>query len=93
MQELDATPAGEPGGPLDPTPEAGAPSAPSENAAPDPAAAAEATELYEAGRRAALAMFVDAHNTGYYINSYTTKLNPTMDTRAREAARGGPSSE
>ena len=27
-----------------------------------------------------MAMFVDAHNTGYYINSYTTKLNPTMDT-------------
>ena len=36
--------------------------------------------LFEAGNRAALAMFVDAHNTGYYINSYTTKLNPIMDT-------------
>ena len=23
--------------------------------------------------------FADNHNAGYYINSYTTKLNPTMD--------------
>ena len=27
--------------------------------------------------KAALATFVDAHNIGYYVNSYTTKLNPT----------------
>ena len=27
----------------------------------------------------ALATFVDAHNTSYYVNSYTTKVNPTMD--------------
>ena len=28
---------------------------------------------------AAVAAFVDSHNTGYYVNSYTTKLNPTLD--------------
>ena len=27
----------------------------------------------------ALATFIDAHNTSYYVNSYTTKVNPTMD--------------
>ena len=43
-------------------------------------AASLSDALYEAGTRAAVAMFVDAHNTGYYINSYTAKLNPTMDT-------------
>ena len=43
-------------------------------------AASLSDALYEAGTQAAVAMFVDAHNTGYYINSYTTKLNPTMDT-------------
>ena len=35
--------------------------------------------MREAASQAALAMFVDAHNTGYLVNSYTTKLNPTMD--------------
>ena len=25
-------------------------------------------------------LFADAHNAGFYINSYTTKLNPGMDT-------------
>ena len=35
--------------------------------------------LKESSAKAALATFVDAHNTGYYVNSYTTKLNPTMD--------------
>ena len=29
--------------------------------------------------QAAHLAFVDNHNAGYYINSYTTKLNPTMD--------------
>jgi hypothetical protein len=29
--------------------------------------------------KAALAMFVVSHNAGYYINSYTTKVNPGMD--------------
>ncbi|CAK0895070.1 unnamed protein product, partial [Prorocentrum cordatum] len=29
--------------------------------------------------RHALATFVDAHNTSYYVNSYTTKVNPSMD--------------
>ena len=27
----------------------------------------------------AVATFVDAHNTSYYVNSYTTKVNPRMD--------------
>ena len=27
----------------------------------------------------ALATFIDAHSTSYYVNSYTTKVNPTMD--------------
>ena len=44
-------------------------------AAPD-----QAKLLYEAGGRAAMAMFVDAHNTAYYINAYTTKVNPSMDS-------------
>ncbi len=35
--------------------------------------------LKAASAKGALATFVDAHNTGYYVNSYTTKLNPTMD--------------
>ena len=29
--------------------------------------------------RSSLGLFVDAHNTGYYINNYTTKTNPVMD--------------
>ncbi|CAK0841403.1 unnamed protein product, partial [Prorocentrum cordatum] len=29
--------------------------------------------------RHALATFVDAHNTSYYVNSYTTKVKPSMD--------------
>ncbi|CAK0795192.1 unnamed protein product, partial [Prorocentrum cordatum] len=29
--------------------------------------------------RHALATFVDAHNTSYYVNSYTTNVNPSMD--------------
>lgn len=29
---------------------------------------------------AALAMFVDSHNAGYYINAYTIKVNPGMDS-------------
>ncbi|CAK0817607.1 unnamed protein product, partial [Prorocentrum cordatum] len=29
--------------------------------------------------RHALATFVDAHNASYYVNSYTTKVNPSMD--------------
>ena len=33
-------------------------------------------------------MFVDAHNTGYYVNAYTTKLNPTMDDVLRKLLDG-----
>ena len=36
-------------------------------------------ELLKVASRASSDIFVDAHNTGYYINSYTTKLNPGMD--------------
>ena len=36
-------------------------------------------DIKAASKAAALAAFVDSHNTGYYVNSYTTKLNPTMD--------------
>jgi hypothetical protein len=35
--------------------------------------------ISHAAHSAAVASFVDAHNTSYYINSYTTKVNPTMD--------------
>ena len=33
-------------------------------------------------------IFIDAHNAGYYINSYTTKVNPTMDTVLRKLMDG-----
>eukprot|EP00973_Karenia_brevis_P023988 3307145-Karenia_brevis.AAC.1 len=36
-------------------------------------------EIKASSRDAALAAFADSHNTGYYVKSYTTKLNPTMD--------------
>ena len=35
--------------------------------------------IYTECNHAAHMAFVDNHNAGYYINSYTTKLNPTMD--------------
>ena len=35
--------------------------------------------IFKACRKAAHDAFVDNHNTGYYINAYTTKLNPTTD--------------
>ena len=41
---------------------------------------AEMEKVYTECNRAAHMAFVDNHNAGYYINSYTTKLNPTMDT-------------
>ena len=44
--------------------------------------------LAQAVEGASLALFVDAHNTGYYINSYTTKLNPTMDNVLRRLLDG-----
>jgi len=40
---------------------------------------AELEKVYTECNRAAHMAFVDNHNAGYYINSYTTKLNPTMD--------------
>ena len=40
---------------------------------------AEMEKIYKECNRAANMAFVDNHNAGYYINSYTTKLNPTLD--------------
>ena len=48
----------------------------------------ECTQLANAANAAAKAVFVDAHNTGYYINAYTTKLNPTMDTVLQRLLEG-----
>ena len=36
----------------------------------------------------ASAMFVDAHNTGFYINSYTTKVAPGMDGVLNQLVKG-----
>ena len=33
-------------------------------------------------------LFADAHNAGFYINSYTTKLNPGMDTVLQRLLEG-----
>ena len=44
--------------------------------------------VHEAVARAASAMFVDAHNTGYYINAYTTKSNPGMDNVMQKLLAG-----
>ncbi len=41
----------------------------------DDATASAIKACFAAGR----AIFIDAHNAGFYINSYTTKVNPTMD--------------
>ena len=45
-------------------------------------------QLMNKAKEAAFDMFVDAHNAGYYINSYTTKLNPTMDMVLRRLLDG-----
>ena len=45
-------------------------------------------DIREAVERAVLAMFVDSHNTGYYINSYTTKVNPGMDNVMKKLLNG-----
>ena len=39
----------------------------------------EIEKVYKACNDAAHMAFVDNHNAGYYINSYTTKLNPSLD--------------
>lgn len=44
---------------------------------------AELEKVYKACTEAAHMAFVDNHNAGYYINSYTTKLNPTLDNVLR----------
>ena len=44
-----------------------------------PADRQDADMVSGAAQASAVAAFVDAHNTSYYINSYTTKVNPTMD--------------
>jgi len=45
-------------------------------------------DILKACAAAAKDMFVDAHNAGYYINSYTTKVNPTMDNVMRQIMEG-----
>ena len=40
---------------------------------------AQLEEIYKECSKAAHMAFVDSHNAGYHINSYTTKLNPTLD--------------
>ena len=50
----------------------------------DPARASLQRDL----ERHALATFVDAHNTSYYVNSYTTKVNPCMDDVLRKLLDG-----
>ena len=46
------------------------------------------SEFIDTASNTALALFVDAHNTGCYINSYTTKVNPTMDNVLRRLLDG-----
>ena len=63
--------------------------APQEDTSQDHASAADSSDatrepdstvhVHLSAERAATAMFVDSHNTGFYINSYTTKVNPGMD--------------
>ena len=50
--------------------------------------AEEFQELAKPLAQAVVASFVDAHNTGYYINSYTTKVNPNMDNVLRRLFDG-----
>ena len=46
----------------------------------DPMAlSADDYKFQQAMEKNALATFIDAHNTSYYVNAYTTKVNPTMD--------------
>ena len=48
---------------------------------PTSSGAADASDdpVCQAARAAAVATFVDAHNTSYYVKSYATKVNQTMD--------------
>ena len=48
----------------------------------------ETEDILKACAAAAIDMFVDAHNAGYYINAYTTKVNPTMDNVMRQIMQG-----
>ena len=50
----------------------------------DDATAAAMKASFASGR----AIFIDAHNAGFYINSYTTKVNPTMDNVMRRLMEG-----
>jgi len=61
-----------------------------EDALPSPATLAsdDVDGIRKACTAAAMDMFVDAHNAGYYINSYTTKVNATMDTVLRNLMEG-----
>ena len=44
--------------------------------------------MFSSCAAAAKDMVVDAHNAGYYINSYTTKVNPGMDNVMRKIMEG-----
>ena len=58
---------------------------------PDDSSTHEVCELHKKIDAEVTASFSDGINTGFYVNSYTTKHCPTMDGRAgRDAARLGP---
>jgi len=46
------------------------------------------THIWQACLQAGKDIFIDAHNTGFYINSYTTKVNPGMDNVLRRILQG-----
>jgi len=48
----------------------------------------EVSATMKACLRAGRDIFIDAHNTGFYINSYTTKVNPTMDNVLQRIMQG-----
>ncbi|CAK0815452.1 unnamed protein product [Prorocentrum cordatum] len=70
---------GPPSGPQRPSSDAGDDAAaPASGWEGDPDAETDLVRhLYEAGNRTVVAMFVDAHSAGYYMNSYTAKVKPT----------------
>ena len=45
-------------------------------------------DIQDAATAYALASYSDAHNAGFYINSYTTKVNPTLDDVLRNLLDG-----
>ena len=53
----------------------------------DPDELVEVQKVYKACIDAAHMVFVDNHNAGYYVNSYTTKLNPSLDNVLKDSWR------